>query len=106
MPGTRNILIVNFIGLSVLMLLTLYGLIDLLTSDINPVTIVGSIICGCLLIYFFSMLIWNTTIYRFGVQQGNYTPGHFRNAVIILVVGVVIPGLLILGDLFLVARYS
>ncbi len=96
MTKTKRILVVNFIGLSILIFFAISVAISLMRSGVDPVTIIGSLMNICLFIYAAGFFIWNSVIYISYTRQNNYKPHHLRNATIILVVGVIVPFLFML----------
>lgn len=106
MSSIRNLLITNFVGLSLLVLLSLGLLVSLAATDTSPVTIIGFMAGICALVYFGAMLAWNTMLYRAGRRVGGNSRGQRIQGIVICIIGVALPVLFVLLDLLMIARYG
>jgi hypothetical protein len=105
----KTIVRINFVFL-IILLLALIAFLVLLNADeseFGPVTIVGSVmLCGAIA-YTCVFLNWNLKLFREIRFQTTYRPrldpDCSKDAVIILILGVVIPYFLIVADLIMVA---
>jgi hypothetical protein len=105
----KTIVRINFVFL-IILLLALIAFLVLLNadeSDFGPVTIVGSVmVCGATA-YICLFLNWNSNLFKeIGFQityRARLDPDCSRDAVVILILGVVIPYFLIIGDCIMVA---
>jgi hypothetical protein len=102
---TKVILWINLVLLSLLILVLLAFLIYLnTTEDVNPVTIIGSmILCGAI-VYSCVFFGWNLKIFKASRSLLVVGPDDSRNSIIIFIFGVVLPYILIIADLVLAYR--
>jgi len=101
MRATKIILIVNFIGLLIFTIGSLWGLISMVQEEGGLIEFFGIFFYFFLFLFFVGLFILNFVIYMSVVKYGGRSTALLRNSVIILILGIVLPVLYLMLVLYL-----